>query len=105
MSADSQHNWYVADYICDTLHIFSIDGTYLRSFSKDHWGIRVSGPYCAHVFQQHVYIGNDTDTISVFTTEGTHLKTFGGRGSAVGQIKNPYSITADENGLVCVVDN
>ena len=102
ISADSQHNLYVADYSKHVIYVFSIDGTHLRSI--EDYGERVYGPYSVHVFQQHVYIGNYTDTISVFTTDGTHVNTFGSHGSAVGQICKPFSITVGEDGLVYVAE-
>ena len=106
ISADSQHNLYVADYFNDSIYVFSIDGIYLRSIFKDHHGeTRVSSPYSVHMFQQHVYIGNySNDTISVFTTDGTHVNTFGSNGSGVGQIYDPYSITVAEDGLLYVAE-
>ena len=186
ISADSQHNLYVADHTNNSIHVFSIDGTHLHSFNADHHGEedddddekeeeddddhhgeervcgdedkkeeedddddhhgeedddddekeeeddddhhgeervcgdedkkeddddddyhgeeRVSGPYSVHVFQQHVYIGNYSDNISVFTTDGTHVITFGSHGSEVGQLNDPLSITVGEDGLVYVAE-
>ena len=136
ISADSQHNLYVADNANNSIHIFSIDGTHLRSFNTDHHHgeERVCGddeddddddddedeedeeeeeeeeeeessPVSVHVFQQHVYICNQSNNISVLTTDGTHVNTFGSCGSEVGQLGGPSSITVGEDGLVYVVDN
>ena len=38
ISADSQYNLYVSDYSNNSVHVFSIDGTHLHSFEKDHKG-------------------------------------------------------------------
>ena len=102
ISADSQHNLYVADYSYD-IHVFSIDGTHLRSI-KDHQGGRMYGPLSVHVFQQHVYIGDYCHTISVFTTDGTHVYTFGSQGSGAGQFNSPNSITVGKDSLVYVAE-
>jgi len=78
ISADSQHNLYIADSTNSIIHVISIDGHHLRSFYQDHQGVgRVHTPRGIHVFQQHVYVANyGNDTISVFTTDGTHVNTF-----------------------------
>ena len=104
VSADSQHNLYVADFSNNAIHVFSIDGTHLRSIKDHHGGGGVYGPYSVHVFQKHVYIGTYSNTISVFTTDDTHVCTFGSKGSGAGQIYYPYSITVDEDCLVYVAD-
>ena len=104
ISADSQHNLYVADFCNDAIDVFSIDGTHLRSIKDQQRGRRVYGPRSVHVFQQHVYIGTYSNTISVFTTGDTHVYTFGSQGSGAGQIYYPYSITVDEDRLVYVAE-
>ena len=106
ISADSQHNLYVADHTNNSIHVFSIDGTHLHSFNTDpcYEEESMHGPNSVHVFQQHVYIGYDSHNISVFTTDGTHVNTFGSYGSEVGQLDGPRSITVGEDGLVYVVD-
>ena len=175
ISADSQHNLYVADHTNNSIHVFSIDGTHLHSFNTHHdreeddddhneddgeddggddgeddgeddgddgddggddgddgedgnggggdgdgddmimmmmmmMEMMVSdsdgdddddeddepGPVSVHVFQQHVYICNGSHNISVFTTES--------RGSEVGQLNVPRSITVGEDGLVYVAE-
>ena len=136
ISADSQHNLYVADHTNNSIHVFSIDSTHLRSFntSHHHGEKRVYEdeeddendddddddddeegedkeeeedeliPHSVHVFQQHVYTCNESHNISVFTTDGTHVNTFGSRGSEVGQLSSPFSITVGEDGLVYVAE-
>ena len=139
ISADSQHNLYVADHTNNSIHVFSIDGTHLHSFNTDpcYEGERVYEdeeddenddddddddddvdddeeeeeeeedeliPHSVHVFQQHVYTCNGSHNISVFTTDGTHVNTFGSRGSEVGQLSSPFSITVGEDGLVYVAE-
>ena len=112
ISADSQHNLYVADYYNNSIHFFSIDGTHLHSFNtntedNDDGGgddEDAPGPNSVHVFQQHAYITNFSHDISVFTTDGTHVITFGSSGSEVGQLCGPYSITVGEDGLVYVAE-
>ena len=105
MSADSQHNLYVADYICDTIHTFSIDGTYLCSSARTTGDKSVWPLLCPCVsttcacwqwYRYYLCVHHRGHSFENIWESWT---------TAVGQIKNPHSITADENGLVCVVDS
>ena len=104
ISADSQHNLYVADWTYNAIRVFSIDGTHLRFIKNYQGGQRMFGPLSVHVFQRHVYIGDCSRTISVCTTDGTHVYTFGSQGSGAGQFNSPNSITVDKDSLVYVAE-
>ena len=101
ISTGSQDNLYVADYTNKLIHVFSIDGIHLHSFKTGHppGEESILSPVSVHVFQQHVYVGYDSQAISVFTTGGTYVNTFEYEDENY-YIADSCFVTVDKDGLV-----
>ena len=105
VSADNHGNLYVTDYTNDCIHIFSSDGVFLCSFSRDSNGVkRLDRPDNVCVSGHYVYVIDEGIHVSVFTTAGDYVTTFGQQGSGEGEFDLPCGVCTDKDGFVYVAD-
>ena len=99
---DNSGNVYVADTSNQRVQVFSADGEYIRQFknkrNSDLNGIALDS-------NNLIYISDDANNISIFTSEGHFLRSLGGPGKGPGQFNRPTGITVSRDGVVYVSDH
>ena len=101
VSFDSTGNVYIADTGNHRVQVFTADGEYIRQFEKR--GSIKNG--IALDSNNIVYVSDNANNISVFTTEGRFLTSFGTQGNGPGQFNCPTGITISRNGVIYVSDS
>ena len=74
-------------------------GSYGKGVGKLSWlrGIALD-------VQDKVYVSDDNNRISVFTSGGQFVTSFGSKGGRPGEFNNPCGLAVDSNGVVYVCD-
>ena len=90
----------VADYNNNCIFRFTLDGTYVDKFGKDH----LNNPTALTIDMSSGLIFVINHRVSVFDKDGVFVHRFGSYGSAVGQFFSPYGIAVSPNNDVYVAD-
>ena len=102
---DSQGKAYVADsrnnrIVLDTCSC----GWNAKRF--DEGEEKLDMPRAIHVIGEFIYVSDwGHDRIVVYRTSGHFVTSFGKRGERKGELREPYGITSDQDGLVYVADH
>ena len=93
---------YVADYRCNCVFVFHINGQFLHTFGEG----RMKGPYDVAVSTNtSLLVASWTNgCIYQFTLDGNYICQFSETGSCRGLLCNPSSLTADPSGFILVVE-
>ena len=100
---DCHGNLYISDGD-NNIQVLSKTGDFLRSFSRNHNGIRkIKYPVMVYVCGQYVYVADySLEKIVVFTLEGNYVTTFGSYGDTyVNQDGVLYICDHDNNKITC----
>ena len=88
----------------NTIHVLSTTGDCLRTFSRDHKGVKqLKDPWMVYVFGQYVYVADRSHSETViFTTDGNYVTTFGCSGGiCVNSDGVLYNCDFDSNKIYC----
>ena len=88
----------------NTIQVLSKMGDFLRSFSRDHYGVsKIEHPQMVYVCGQYVYVADwKFSKTVVFTTEGNYVTTFGCYGgTCINQDGVLYMCDFDNNKITC----
>lgn len=98
---------YVADIGNDGIHIFSPDGTYIKSWGSKGNGIgQFDYPFSLAIDPlDHVYVlDNKNNRVQKFDCNGGFLKQWGSSGNDNGEFNDPYGIAIDNDSMIYVRD-
>ena len=106
ISVNTHDNNLYVTAMDNQIHVFSIDGNFLRSFGCDSNGVkRLNFVYGIFTSDEYAYVSNSNGhNVSVFTTSGDYVTSFGQRGNKKGEFTKPMSLTVDFNNFLIVAD-
>ncbi|MBN2382501.1 glycosyltransferase family 39 protein [bacterium] len=89
---------YVADTWNQRIQVFDSEGTFVRSWEDSFYG-----PRAVAVFQERVYVADTGNhVVRLYSLAGNKLGVFGGKGTALGEFKEPIGLAAHDDRLyVC----
>jgi sugar lactone lactonase YvrE len=103
LTVDSAHNLYVADDQNDRIQKFDRNGTHLATIGSS---AQMNHPYDVGVDAGgNVYVADNLNhRVDKFAPSGAFVKSWGGKGTAVGQLQTPRAIAVDGAGHNYVAD-
>ena len=105
LAIDGSGNMYVTDTLSRHIHVYSKDGTHLRSISHPHDDEEEFAPTGIAIEDQHIFVADrGGNQVVVFTTTGEFVTATGSYGVAEGQFQNPSGVTMDVDGYLYVCD-
>ena len=106
IAADGRGNVLVADHLNNRVQIFDANGVHISCITHSEPDQRLQGPISVAVGAgDSVYVmENYSNRVSLFNERGKFVKSFGRRGSGVGEFDDPYAVAVKCNGHVYVSD-